>query len=261
VRHFLDVMHIEKNVFESLINTLLNVKGKTKDGINARLDLASIGIRRELEPQKRQSHTYLPPGAYTLCRQEKVVLCKFLHGVKVPEGYSSNIMNLVSTKECKLKGVNSHDCHVLMEHLLPIGIRSILPPKVRETISKLCLFFRAICSKVIDPGKLPALQRQIIMTVCELEMYFPPSFFDILIHLMIHLVRETQLCGPAYMRWMYPVERYMKILKGYVKCPSRLEGCIVERYIVEEAIDFCSKYLNVNTVTPNFTNDTLNYYL
>ena len=32
VRHCIDVMHVEKNVCDSLIGTLLNIKGKTKDG-------------------------------------------------------------------------------------------------------------------------------------------------------------------------------------------------------------------------------------
>ena len=36
VRHNLDVMHIEKNVCESLIGTLLNMPGKTKDGEKTR---------------------------------------------------------------------------------------------------------------------------------------------------------------------------------------------------------------------------------
>ncbi|XP_073035266.1 uncharacterized protein [Primulina eburnea] len=45
VRHCLDVMHIEKNVFESLINTLMNVKGKTKDNVAARLDMVQMGVR------------------------------------------------------------------------------------------------------------------------------------------------------------------------------------------------------------------------
>jgi len=249
VRHFLDVMHIEKNVFDSVIGTLLNVPGKSKDGINARLDLLDMGIRTELAPIKKGKRQYLPPAAYTLSRKEKFVFCKFLQGVKVPEGYSSNIRNLVSMKDLKLKGLKSHDCHILMEHLLPIGIRSILPKKVRWTITKLCYFFRAICSKVIDTGKLQALEREIIVTLCELEMFFPPSFFDIMVHLTIHLVKETQYCGPAYMRWMYPMERYMKILKGYVKNRSRPEGCIVERYILEEAIEFCTDYLsNVDSI-------------
>lgn len=48
---------------------------------------------------------------------------------------------------------------------------------------------------------------------------------------------------------MYPAEHYMKILKGYVKNRSRPEGCIVERYIVEEAVEFCTEYLyNVQSI-------------
>lgn len=42
---------------------------------------------------------------------------------------------------------------------------------------------------------------------------------------------------------MYPVERYMKILKGYVKNLRRPEASIVERYIAKEAIKFCSGYM------------------
>ena len=36
----------------------------------------------------------------------------------------------------------------------------------------------------------------------------------------------------------------MKVLKGYVRNKSRPEGCIVESYIVEEAMEFCSEYLS-----------------
>ena len=50
VRHFLDVMHIEKNICDSLIGTLLNIQGKIKDSVNSRLDLVNLGIREELAP-------------------------------------------------------------------------------------------------------------------------------------------------------------------------------------------------------------------
>ena len=40
LRHNLDFMHIEKNVFENIFNTVIDVKGKTKDNIKARLDIA-----------------------------------------------------------------------------------------------------------------------------------------------------------------------------------------------------------------------------
>jgi len=49
--HNLDVMHIEKNICENILVTLLNVQGKTKDTINARLDLHDMGIRPELHLQ------------------------------------------------------------------------------------------------------------------------------------------------------------------------------------------------------------------
>nr|GEY52177.1 hypothetical protein [Tanacetum cinerariifolium] len=39
---------IKKNVAESLVGTLLHVSGKTKDGVNARLDLAELGVKPEL---------------------------------------------------------------------------------------------------------------------------------------------------------------------------------------------------------------------
>ncbi|KAI5334506.1 hypothetical protein L3X38_024639 [Prunus dulcis] len=39
LRHSLDVMHVEKNVFDTLVGTILDIEGKTKDIIKARLDL------------------------------------------------------------------------------------------------------------------------------------------------------------------------------------------------------------------------------
>ena len=91
--------------------------------------------------------------------------------------------------------------------------------------------------------KFDELENEAAIILCQLEMYFTLAFFDIMIHLIVHLVREIKCCGPVYLRWMYPVERYMKILKGYTKNLYRPEASIVERYIAEEAIEFCSEYL------------------
>ena len=41
----------------------------------------------------------------------------------------------------------------------------------------------------------------------------------------------------------------MKVLKSYVRNRNRPKGCIVECYITEEAIEFCTEYLsNVDTI-------------
>ncbi|XP_075473639.1 uncharacterized protein LOC142504741 [Primulina tabacum] len=76
-----------------------------------------------------------------------------------------------------------------------------------------------------------------------LERYFPPAFFTISVHLTIHLAREARLCGPVQFRWMYPFERFMKMLKGYVKNRARPEGCIAECYLAKERMWFCSDYI------------------
>jgi len=54
VRHCLDFMHIEKNVCDNIINTLLNVPGRTKDNKAARDDLADMGIRPELAAKNKE---------------------------------------------------------------------------------------------------------------------------------------------------------------------------------------------------------------
>ena len=52
LRHNLDVMHIEKNICESVYGTVLNIDEKSKDTNKARIDLANMNIRKELHLQK-----------------------------------------------------------------------------------------------------------------------------------------------------------------------------------------------------------------
>ena len=177
-------MHVEKNVCDSLISTLLNINGKTNNGLNARLDLIEMNIQGELAPIEMGIHTYLPPACYTMPKDEKISFCQCLKGVKVPQGHSSNVKSLVSMQDLKLIGLKSHDCHILMQQLLPVVICGILPKIVRHTISHLCSFFSSICCKVIDALKLDELQNEIVAILCELEMFFPPSFFDIMVHVV-----------------------------------------------------------------------------
>ncbi|CAM8950242.1 unnamed protein product [Rhodiola kirilowii] len=240
-------MHVEKNICESLLGTLLNIPGKTKDGVKARLDMQEMNIRTKLALELRGQRTYLPPSCTTLSKSEKTSLCGCLKGVKVPYRFSSNIASLVSMKDLRLNGLKSHDCHTLMKQLLPIAIRGIMSPKARTAVQRLCVIFSSLCSKVIDTSELDGLQEQIVVTLCQLEMFFPPSFFDIMVHLTVHLVREVRILGPVHMRWMYPFERYMKVLKSYVKNRQSPEGCIVQGYIAEEAVEFCTNFLGNTT--------------
>uniref|UniRef100_A0A2N9I4P1 DUF4218 domain-containing protein n=1 Tax=Fagus sylvatica TaxID=28930 RepID=A0A2N9I4P1_FAGSY len=123
LRHNLDAMHIEKNVCDSVIGTLMNIKGKTKDNFRSRLDLQARAL-------------------------------------------------------------------------------------------------------------------------CQLEMIFPPSFFDVMMHLPVHLASEAMIAGPVQYRWMYPIERYLHTLKNYVRNRAHLDGSIAEGYVADECLTFCSRYLH-----------------
>jgi len=135
-----------------------------------------MNIRGELAPIQVGKHTYLPPTCYTVSKDEKISFCQCLKGVKVLQGHSSNVNILVSMQDLRLIGLNSHDCHILMQQLFPVAICGILPKNVRHTITRLCLFFSSICCKVIDPIKLNELKDEIVVILCELEMFFLHPF-------------------------------------------------------------------------------------
>nr|GEW91078.1 ribonuclease H-like domain, reverse transcriptase, RNA-dependent DNA polymerase [Tanacetum cinerariifolium] len=64
-----------------------------------------------------------------------------------------------------------------------------------------------------------------------------------MVHLVSHIVSEIKACGPIHLHYMYPFERYMGVVKGYVRNEYQPEGSIVEGYASEEVIDFYTKYL------------------
>jgi hypothetical protein len=87
---------------------------------------------------------------------------------------------------------------------------------------KLCSFFNTISQKVVDPMKLAKLQDDLILTMCNLEIIFPPSFFDLMSHLLIHIVHEMKYLGPVFLHQMYPFVWFMTVLKKYVRNRSHI---------------------------------------
>src|SRR4051812_25022611 len=107
-------MH-EKNVCDSLIESLLNISGKTKYSRSSHLDMVVMGIRQQLALEDREKRSYLPPTCHTLSKKGKKSFCECLKGIKVPQDYSSIVKKFVSMIDLKLISLKSHDCHVLMQ--------------------------------------------------------------------------------------------------------------------------------------------------
>jgi hypothetical protein len=122
VRHSIDVMHVDKNVCESLLGTLLNMDEKTRDHGHARADLKKMEIRPELCFDDSVKGTKLPTSRITLSKYEKE-FCGFLKNVKVPFNHSTNVSRLISFPDLKVApGVKSHDYHVLRTQMIAVGI-------------------------------------------------------------------------------------------------------------------------------------------
>ncbi|XP_074327847.1 uncharacterized protein LOC141665766 [Apium graveolens] len=157
-----NVMHVEKNVCDNIIGTLLYMKFKSKDSLASRLDLVDMGIRPDLAPEVGEKRTYLPPAPYTLSRKEKQIILASLYDMKLPYGHASNIRNCVSMIDMKL--------------------------------------------------------------------------------------------------WMFPFERFNKILKSYVRNRFYPEGSIAEGYLKEESIEFCSEFYSGSSRTTGLPKDEENFF-
>jgi hypothetical protein len=108
-------MHIEKNVYESLLGTLLNTDRKTRDHGHARADLKKMRIRHELWLVDSVKEMELSISCITHSKHEKKEFCGFLKNMKVPSGYSMNVSRLISFLDLKVaSGVKSYDYHVLL---------------------------------------------------------------------------------------------------------------------------------------------------
>lgn len=172
-----------------------------------------MGIQRELHPQSRGSNkTYLSPACMSMNSEEKNIFCSMLKSVKVPDGYALNISRCVDIRQKKINSLKSHDCHIIMEQLQPIALRIVLSKNVNSMVIELCSIFKELCYPVLRMENLIKLQSRIIITLCQLESIFPPSFYTIMVHLVIHLPQEAMFGGPVQYRWMYPIERYLQSL-------------------------------------------------
>ena len=200
-------MHIERNISDNIVSTVMGTVGKTKDTVKSRYNLVDLGIRQSLHPIEDGNRILLPAACYTLSPKEKLHVCTFLANMKVPDAFSSNISRCVNVRERKIHGLKCHDHHVLLEDIFPIAIRGLLPKEVFEPIIEMGLFFKNLCSKCLTIENLNSLEKQIVLTLCKMETVFPLAFFDVMVHLPIHLAEEAKLAGPVQYRWMYPIER------------------------------------------------------
>ena len=142
--------------------------------------------------------------------------------------------------------LKSHDSHVMVQQIIFASIRRFLHPRARGVVIRVRNVFKRICAKFIDIEELDELMINTAKTLSLLEIWFPPSFFDTMPHLMVYLVQELRWCGPINSRWCYRVERYLYVLKKLVQNQHRPEACMPKGYLAHEALGFVTNYTTLS---------------
>ncbi|GJX53620.1 hypothetical protein Tco_0281989 [Tanacetum coccineum] len=102
----------------------------------------------------------------------------------------------VTDNDTNITGLKSHDCHIMMQRLLPYGLQNYMPDKIAKPIIELCSLFKQICSTTLMEDDMLKAQIKVVDIMCDLELIYPPALFDIMIHLVIHLPLQTFEGGP-----------------------------------------------------------------
>jgi hypothetical protein len=226
-------MHCEMNLAKNFLKTIVG----TKDTVKVRRDLQQKNIKKHLwlmQNPRRGRKMLIPIAPYDLNDDKFKVFVNTIENLKTPSGHSSNLGKHIRSK--KFGGLKSHDYHVFMQQLLPLGLRGLLQPGPWMVVMRMSKVYRRICTKVYNPAEFESLQADVSESMALLEMEFPPSFFDIMTHLPYHLVQELDLCGPVSTRWMYPMERYVRKM-------ARPEASMAEGYLKDECLGFVTEYL------------------
>ena len=207
LRHNIDIMHVVKNVTESIIATLFNISGKTKDTWKSRKDLMEKGLKKNLHLQEDGDSFIMPMACYHLTKDEKHKILDFLKSLKFPDGFASNISRCIKEEEFQLSRMKSHDFYVFIQRVLPLSIRGSLTREVRLVLYELSELIQILCARNTYFDVLEEQEAKIVVILCKLEKIFSESFFDIMVHLLLHLPSEAKIAGPPQYRWMFPFER------------------------------------------------------
>ena len=202
IRNTLEVMHCELNLAKNILKT---ITGK-KDSVRVRRDLQRWNMRRHLwlTPHPRKPGKMVKPRAsYVLTEEEFDKFARCIESLQLPSGYLADLKKSIRKKN--FGGLKSHDYHILMQQVMPLALWGLMEPGPRMAVICICKIFCRLCTKVYNPLDFPSLEADVAETMALAEIEFPPSFFDVMTHLPIHLAKELDLCGPVSARWMYPV--------------------------------------------------------
>jgi hypothetical protein len=176
----------------------LDVTGFTMDNVNARKNLPTLYDHPSLEAKPNaRGELRRPKAPYCLKRIERKGVLRWLKTLKFPDHYVANIKQAVNVGTGKLNGLKSHDYHIFIERLMPVMFCGYFKPDLWKMFAELSYFYRQICAKEVSNAMMQRLEKEIVVLVCKMETVFPPGWFNVMQHLLLHLPWEASIRGPV----------------------------------------------------------------
>ena len=127
--------------------------------------------------------------------------------IKFSDAYASNVSQCVGNNDGNISGMKSHDSHVMMQYLFFVIMHGYLGGDVQTILIELRVFFQKLCCRKLKINLLEKFEKDIMLILYKLEKKNLSLFFDVMVHLTIHLPKEALLARPVHYRWMYLIER------------------------------------------------------
>jgi hypothetical protein len=74
-----------------------------------------------------------------------------------------------------------------MERLMPVMFHGYFKANLRNMFAELSYFYRQINAKLVSKAMMQMLEKAIAVLVCKMEKVFPPGWFNVIQHLLVHL--------------------------------------------------------------------------
>ncbi len=175
--------------------------------------MEEVGIHLWMWLQKRGQHFVKLVALYVFTSNENRQFLELVTSIKASTRYVAAFKKHVAG--CKLLAMKSHDHHVMIQQILLMCMWNILVHCVHQIIIILKKCFQKICVHVLNPMDILALKTYVAKRLSMFEMWFPLSFFNVIIHLLVHLVENLEIYGPLGARWCYPIKTCIEVI--YVK--------------------------------------------
>lgn len=101
-----------------------------------------------------------------MAKKQNDIFCIVIKYIKVLDGYVATIGCSVHTKEHKIIGLKSHDCHILMHQICPLALCKTLSKKMSSNVIEFCDFFRQLFSKALQEKQSKELQKKLFWHFC-----------------------------------------------------------------------------------------------